>query len=50
MDTDISDYEFVRKQIHRKQGYIEYDWAFPDNQNRPKVLYMVYFKPWDWII
>jgi diguanylate cyclase (GGDEF)-like protein/PAS domain S-box-containing protein len=51
MDTDISNLDFVGEQIRRKQGYIEYDWASPEElQKRPKAIYMVYFKPWDWII
>ncbi|MBI9092990.1 MAG: cache domain-containing protein [Desulfobacterium sp.] len=49
-DMDISNHDFVKKQIRLKQGYIEYEWPFPEDQNHPKVLYMVYFKPWDWII
>ncbi|MCP4020854.1 MAG: diguanylate cyclase, partial [Desulfobacteraceae bacterium] len=42
---------FVRDQIRKKDGYIEYDWKNPrEDTVRPKALYMSYFKPWDWII
>lgn len=51
LGTDISNYNFVKEQIRLKNGYIEYDWKNPDEQTeRPKSLYMSYFKPWDWII
>jgi PAS domain S-box-containing protein len=37
--------------IKRKAGYLEYNWKNPgDKKPRAKALYMVYFKPWDWII
>ncbi len=43
-DTDISSYGFVQEQIHRKEGYLEYDWKNPDDDEiRPKALYMTYF-------
>lgn len=42
---------FIDEQMRRKNGYIEYDWKNPgDQQARPKALWMTYFKPWDWII
>lgn len=51
LGEDISDFEFVRRQLKDKNGYIEYDWANPgDKELRPKALFMSYFKPWDWII
>lgn len=44
-------HEFVREQIQRKEGYLEYEWKNPGETNeRPKALYMTYFEPWDWII
>jgi len=50
-DVDISSYGFVQEQVHRKEGYLEYDWKNPDDDEiRPKALYMTYFPPWDWII
>ncbi|MCP4137588.1 MAG: response regulator [bacterium] len=49
--VNISEYEFVRQQIRRRDGYLEYDWKNPDEHYpRPKAHYMTYFKPWDWII
>ena len=43
--------QFVREQIKRRDGYLEYDWQNPgEKARRGKALYMVYFKPWDWII
>ena len=50
-DSDISSYGFIQEQIRRKEGYLEYDWKNPDDdETRPKALYMTYFAPWDWII
>ena len=51
IDTNVSDFAFVREQLARKNGYIEYNWKNPDEAvSRPKALYMVYFAPWDWIV
>lgn len=51
LNVDVSEYEFVRKQLVQKKGYLEYEWKNPEETNiRPKALYMLYFKPWDWII
>lgn len=48
---DVSEWQFVKKQINRKQGFLEYNWKNPKDANpRKKVLYMDYFDPWDWII
>jgi len=48
---DLSNYNFIQQQKSRLEGYVEYDWANPDEQTtRPKALYMTYFEPWDWII
>ena len=42
---------FVREQMKRKEGYLEYEWQNPgETSPRPKSLYMTYFAPWDWII
>jgi len=42
---------FIRKQIEKKNGYLEYSWKNPDEFSmKPKALFMTYFKPWDWII
>lgn len=45
------DHAFVRDQIRLKEGYLEYDWKNPEEDHeKPKALYMSYFKPWDWIV
>ena len=49
--VDFSYFPFVREQMSRKEGYIEYDWKNPGEvAARPKALYMTYFPSWDWII
>lgn len=51
LGTDVSEFMFVRDQMKRREGYIEYDWKNPgEKKTRPKALYMSYFEPWDWII
>ncbi len=51
LDINVSEYEFVKKQMLQKKGYIEYDWKNPGEiKTRPKALYMLHFEPWDWII
>jgi PAS domain S-box-containing protein len=48
---DITDHAFVQEMISRKEGYIEYEWKNPgEDDYRPKALYCTYFAPWDWII
>jgi PAS domain S-box-containing protein len=50
-NTDNIHFDFVREQLKRKEGYLEYDWQNPGEEySRPKALYMVYFEPLDWII
>ncbi|MDM8537230.1 cache domain-containing protein [Desulfobacterales bacterium HSG17] len=49
--VNISEYDFAREQKKRKNGYLEYDWKNPGEEfERPKALYMSYFKEWNWII
>ncbi len=49
--VDISSRAFVREMMRKKEGYIEYYWKNPgDDKPRPKAMYIIYFKPWDWII
>lgn len=49
--ADVSSHEFVRKQMAMKSGFLRYEWKNPDdNVPRRKVLYMEYYKPWDWIL
>ncbi len=49
--VNYSEFEFIREQVARKQGYLEYMWKNPGEVTaRPKAMYMIYFEPWDWII
>jgi PAS domain S-box-containing protein len=49
--VNISEYHFAQEQKNRKEGYIEYEWKNPgEQQERSKALHMTYFEPWDWII
>ncbi len=49
--VNVSQYEFIREQKARREGYLEYYWRNPgEGAPRPKALYMSYFEPWDWII
>jgi len=51
IDAFSQTWPFLREQVKRKTGYIEYMWTNPgEAAPHPKALYMVYFKPWDWII
>lgn len=48
---DISDHQFVQEMIRKKNGYIEYEWQNPDeDQPNSKAMYINYFEPWDWLI
>lgn len=50
-EVNLSKNRFIRIQKKRKEGYVEYKWANPDEpSSRKKALYMSYFEPWDWII
>ncbi len=47
----LLEYEFVRTQIAAREGFLEYLWKNPDeDEYREKALYMTYFEPFDWII
>lgn len=49
--TNVSDFSFVKQQLKTKEGYLEYNWKNPgEKYERAKALYMVYYKPLDWII
>lgn len=51
MGADLTRHAFIREQLARKEGYIEYEWKNPgETDKRPKALFMTYFGPWDWII
>jgi len=48
---NYAEFEFIRKQLMHKNGYLEYWWKNPeDAENCAKALHMTYFEPWDWII
>lgn len=50
-NTDNTRFAFVREQMARKQGYIEYEWQNPGEEGvRAKALYMAYVPGIDWII
>ncbi len=45
------DRAFIKEQIRKKEGYIEYQWKNPgETKMRDKVLYMTYFQPLDMIV
>jgi diguanylate cyclase (GGDEF)-like protein len=49
--SDLSGYSFIKDQINRKNGYMEYSWKNPiDTKPREKALYMTCFDKWDAII
>lgn len=51
LQTDVSEYSFVKDLIVKKRGYLEYDWKNPEETTaRPKALYTIYFEPWDWYV
>lgn len=51
LQSDVSEYSFVKDLLVKEQGYLEYDWKNPhEEEARPKALYMIHFEPWDWII
>ena len=43
--------DVIRRQLKKKNGYLEYQWKGPDDAVfRHRAMYMSYFAPWDWII
>lgn len=51
INTSLIKYDFIKKQIKNKNGYIEYMWKNPgEKTERAKALSMKYFAPWDLII
>ena len=51
LGADLSSHAFIRKQLERRHGYLEYSWKNPgETAFRAKALYMTAFEPWDWII
>lgn len=48
---DMSGYEFMRRALSMKEGYIEYSWKNPgEEKEREKAAALAYFPPWDLII
>lgn len=48
---NVSTFPFIREQLGRREGYLEYEWRNPgEHAPRAKALYMVYFEPLDWIL
>ncbi|MEA3513693.1 MAG: cache domain-containing protein [Campylobacterota bacterium] len=48
---DISKFQFVQDMSNKKNGYMEFEWKNPkEKSNRLKVMYMSYFKSWQWIV
>ncbi len=48
---DMSGYDFMRRAVAMKEGYLEYKWKNPDEPvERDKVAFLAYFRPWDFII
>lgn len=46
--VDVSSFEFVQTATQKKNGYIEYLWKNPgEDQERAKSAYLAYFEPWD---
>ena len=49
--VDVTENWWVKEQVRRKHGYIEYSWKNPGEEApRDKAFFMEYFEPWDWII
>ena len=48
---DVSQYEFARQIAEIKNGYIEYAWKNPEEEEeREKALVSSFFEPWNWLI
>lgn len=48
---DAKDNTFIKAQLEKKEGYLEYESENPfDSVPRKKVVYMSYFEPWDYVI
>jgi signal transduction histidine kinase len=51
INTNVSSNKFVKDQIEKKSGYIEYMWKNPgETVEKKKALYEEYFPEWDWIV
>ncbi len=48
---DVAHVEFVQTGARMKNGYIEYKWKNPgEDEPQDKAMYLAYFKPWEWVI
>ncbi|MFW5843714.1 MAG: EAL domain-containing protein, partial [Spirochaetota bacterium] len=48
---DAGEIDLIRQQLDRRTGFVEYEWQNPaDSEPRPKVAYLAYFEPFDWIV
>ncbi|MFP4178641.1 MAG: methyl-accepting chemotaxis protein [Spirochaetaceae bacterium] len=46
--ADASNFEFMQKAVEMKNGYLEYEWKNPgEEEERLKAGYLSYFEPWD---
>ena len=46
--ADASGYDFMKKAMAMRNGYLEYEWKNPGEETvRTKAGYLSYFKPWD---
>ncbi len=49
--VDASKFDFMKKATAMKEGFLEYNWKNAgETEERSKVGYMTYFKPWDLIL
>lgn len=50
-DYDAAQLDIVQEQLDRRSGFVEYEWQNPtEDEPRPKVAYLTYFEPFDWLI
>ncbi len=49
--NDVSGTQLTQAVIAGNETFIEYDWLNPGDENpREKLLYSLYFEPWDWYL
>ncbi len=49
--ADLSETRLTQSVIAGNEAFIEYDWVNPgDETPREKLLYSIYFEPWDWYL
>jgi len=48
---NVASFDFIKKSIQLKNGYLEYKWKNPDEKKKlRKSMYISYFEPWNWLI